>query len=200
MSREAFKERDITLILNYKTLSCGKESFLVEVTMKKTVLNQQEIARALTRISYEILERHKGVDNMVLVGIKTRGVYLAQRIQSAFEKMEGHVDVVELDIKGYRDDYKGHTPVLMDGVDLTGKQVVLVDDVLFTGRSIRAALDAIMDYGRPEKVSLAILVDRGHRELPIRPDYIGKNIPTSQNEIVKVLVSEIDGVDKVIIK
>jgi pyrimidine operon attenuation protein / uracil phosphoribosyltransferase len=168
--------------------------------MEKTVLNPQEIARALTRISYEILERHKGIENMVLVGIKTRGVYLAYRIQSAFEKMEGYVPVVELDIKGYRDDYKGNPPSLMQDVDLSGKQVVLVDDVLFTGRSIRAALDAIMDYGRPEKVSLAILVDRGHRELPIRPDYIGKNIPTSQSEIVKVLMREIDGEDKVIIK
>lgn len=168
--------------------------------MEKTVLNEVEMNRALTRISYEILERHKGIDNMVLVGIKTRGVFLAKRIQAMFEKMEGFVPVLELDIKEYRDDFIGERREVSKDIDLKGKYVVLVDDVLFTGRTIRAALDAVMDYGRPEKVSLAILVDRGHRELPIRPDYIGKNIPTSHTEIVKVLVNEQDGVDKVIIK
>lgn len=169
--------------------------------MSKVILNETEIHRALTRISYEILEKFDGVEDLVLVGIKTRGVFLARKIQANIEKLEASVPLLELDVRMYRDDYKGDKvapenseKILMD------KHVVLIDDVLYTGRTIRASLDAIMNYGRPKSVSLATLVDRGHRELPIRPDFIGKNIPTGKNETVKVLVQEIDDVNQVIIK
>ena len=158
------------------------------------------VKRALTRMTYEIIERNKGIDNLVIVGIKTRGAYLAQRIAKRLEQLEGaSVPVGELDISMYRDDRK-HTddPVVKDSqlqFDITGKHVILVDDVLFTGRTIRAALDALMDQGRPDRINLAVLVDRGHRELPIRPDFIGKNIPTAMDEQVAVYVKEIDGKD-----
>ena len=151
-------------------------------------------------MTYEIIERNKGIDNLVIVGIKTRGAYLAQRIAKRLEQLEGaSVPVGELDISMYRDDRK-HTddPVVKDSqlqFDITGKHVILVDDVLFTGRTIRAALDALMDQGRPDRINLAVLVDRGHRELPIRPDFIGKNIPTAMDEQVAVYVKEIDGKD-----
>ena len=168
--------------------------------MGKVVLTEIEIERALTRISYEILERYDGSKDLVLVGIKTRGAFLAQRIQAKLNQLDGKVDVLELDVSEYRDDYDGEYPSNQASDILKDKNVVIVDDVLYTGRTIRAALDAIMDYGRPKNVSLAILVDRGHRELPIRPDFIGKNIPTSRKEIVKVQINEVDEVNQVIIR
>lgn len=172
--------------------------------MAKEIYDEMAVKRALTRMTYEIIERNKGIDNLVIVGIKTRGAYLAQRIAKRLEQLEGaSVPVGELDISMYRDDRK-HTddPVVKDSqlqFDITGKHVILVDDVLFTGRTIRAALDALMDLGRPKKISLAVLVDRGHRELPIRADFVGKNIPTSLSERIQVQVKEIDGSDGVAI-
>lgn len=168
--------------------------------MAKEIYDEMAVKRALTRMTYEIIERNKGIDNLVIIGIKTRGAYLAQRIAKRLEQLEGaSVPVGELDISMYRDDRK-HTddPVVKDSqlqFDITGKHVILVDDVLFTGRTIRAALDALMDQGRPDQINLAVLVDRGHRELPIRPDFIGKNIPTAMDEQVAVYVKEIDGKD-----
>ena len=168
--------------------------------MAKEIYDEMAVKRALTRMTYEIIERNKGIDNLVIVGIKTRGAYLAQRIAKRLEQLEGaSVPVGELDISMYRDDRK-HTddPVVKDSqlqFDITSKHVILVDDVLFTGRTIRAALDALMDQGRPDRINLAVLVDRGHRELPIRPDFIGKNIPTAMDEQVAVYVKEIDGKD-----
>ena len=171
--------------------------------MTKKIMDKDGIRRALTRMSYEIVERNQGTENLVLIGIKTRGWYLAQRIADRLKQIEGHeLPVVSLDISGYRDDLSQEekekamesfeTPVY-----LTGKTVILVDDVLYTGRTIRAALDAIMDQGRPAKIALAVLIDRGHRELPIRPDFIGKNIPTAASEDVQVYVQEADGEDAV---
>lgn len=173
-----------------------------------TVLGAPEIGRALTRIAHEILERNKGGDDVVLLGIPTRGLPLAHRLAQRLASVETSLDaatiVGELDITMYRDDLHRHptrpigtTTLPAGGID--GKIVVLVDDVLFSGRTIRAALDAIKDLGRPRAVQLATLVDRGHRELPIRPDFVGKNLPTSLSERVAVLVEEIDGVDAVTI-
>ena len=169
----------------------------------RTVLDARDISRALTRISHEILERNKGLEDLVLLGIPTRGVHLAQRIADRIAKVEGaHVPLGTLDITMYRDDLRKHpargphhTQMPPGGVD--GKVVVLVDDVLFSGRTVRAALDAMNDLGRPATVRLAVLVDRGHRELPIRADHVGKNLPTSSSERVQVLLSEHDGVDEV---
>jgi pyrimidine operon attenuation protein / uracil phosphoribosyltransferase len=171
----------------------------------KTVLGSDEISRALTRVAHEILERTNGGTDVVLLGIPTRGVPLAQRLAARLTEVEGHlVPVGSLDITMYRDDLRlrparalGHTAVPASGVD--GKTVVLVDDVLYSGRTVRAALDALSDIGRPRAVQLAVLVDRGHRELPIRADYVGKNLPTSQREIVQVLLTETDGQDAVVL-
>ena len=171
--------------------------------MTKKIMDKDGIRRALTRMSYEIVERNQGTENLVLIGIKTRGWYLAQRIADRLNQIEGHeLPVVSLDISGYRDDLsQEEKEKAMESfetpVDLTGKTVILVDDVLYTGRTIRAALDAIMDQGRPAKIALAVLIDRGHRELPIRPDFIGKNIPTAASEDVQVYVQEADGEDAV---
>ena len=171
--------------------------------MPKKIMDKDGIRRALTRMSYEIVERNQGTENLVLIGIKTRGWYLAQRIADRLKQIEGHeLPVVSLDISGYRDDLsQEEKEKAMESfetpVDLTGKTVILVDDVLYTGRTIRAALDAIMDQGRPAKIALAVLIDRGHRELPIRPDFIGKNIPTAASEDVQVYVQEADGEDAV---
>lgn len=171
--------------------------------MTKKIMDKDGIRRALTRMSYEIVERNQGTENLVLIGIKTRGWYLAQRIADRLKQIEGHeLPVVSLDISGYRDDLsQEEKEKAMESfetpVDLTGKTVILVDDVLYTGRTIRAALDAIMDQGRPAKIALAVLIDRGHRELPIRPDFIGKNIPTAVSEDVQVYVQEADGEDAV---
>ncbi|AAR34646.1 bifunctional pyr operon transcriptional regulator/uracil phosphoribosyltransferase PyrR [Geobacter sulfurreducens] len=157
------------------------------------ILDTAGVKRALTRIAHEILERNKGVDGLVLVGIRTGGVHLAREIVARLEEIEGAtVPVGEVDITLYRDDFKGHAPHLPVGktdipFSLETKRVVLVDDVLFTGRTIRAAMDAIMDHGRPACIQLAVLVDRGHRELPIRADFVGRNVPTSLKEKIAVL-------------
>lgn len=167
--------------------------------MPKVIMNEMEMMRALTRLSYEIIERNQGIDNVVLVGIETRGIHLARRIAEKISQIEGDIDVISLDIKPYRDDVTDAIEDHNQEMDLSGKKVVLVDDVLFTGRSVRAAMDACIDRGRPAEISLAVLVDRGHRELPIRPDYIGKNIPTSKSERVSVHVTEVDGEDSILI-
>jgi len=172
----------------------------------RTVLHQADITRALTRIAHEILESNRGPDGLVLLGIPSRGVPLAERIAALIERVAGSVvPVGQLDVTMYRDDLSRHptrtprpTSIPAGGID--GRTVVLVDDVLFSGRSIRAALDAIGDIGRPAAVRLAILVDRGHRELPIRPDFVGKNLPSARSERVNVSVSEVDGIDEVSIR
>ena len=169
------------------------------------VLDAEEIRRALTRIAHEILERTHGGDHAVLLGIRTRGVPLARRLAARFGEFEGlDVPCGSLDVTLHRDDLRlrparalGRTDLPVGGVD--GKIVVLVDDVLYSGRTVRAALDALTDLGRPRAVQLAVLVDRGHRELPIRADYVGKNLPTSQRETVRVLLTETDEVDAVLI-
>ena len=171
----------------------------------KTVLGATEIRRALTRVAHEILERTDGAADVVLLGIPTRGVTLARRLADRLAQVEDTViPAGSLDITMYRDDLRlrpartlGHTDVPASGID--GRVVVLVDDVLYSGRTVRAALDALNDLGRPRAVQLAVLVDRGHRELPIRPDYVGKNLPTSQREVVKVLLEEVDGQDAVLL-
>ncbi|MBU9712444.1 bifunctional pyr operon transcriptional regulator/uracil phosphoribosyltransferase PyrR [Evansella tamaricis] len=176
--------------------------------MNKAILDEQAIRRALTRIAHEIIERNKGVNNSILVGIKTRGIYLAQRLAERIEQIEGQkINVGEVDITLYRDDLQkkteDHEPELKGtdiSVDITDKKVILVDDVLFTGRTVRAALDALIDLGRPAQIQLAVLIDRGHRELPIRPDFVGKNVPTSKSEVVVAKLAEVDGLDEVIIK
>ncbi|MCD2256588.1 bifunctional pyr operon transcriptional regulator/uracil phosphoribosyltransferase PyrR [Agrilactobacillus fermenti] len=171
--------------------------------MTKEVVDSATMKRALTRITYEIIEQNKGVENIALVGIKTRGIYVAKRIASRLQQLEDiSVPVGALDITLYRDDIhdaskKREPEVNSTEIDFSidDKNIILVDDVLFTGRTIRAALDALMDIGRPKKISLAVLVDRGHRELPIRPDFVGKNIPTALDEQIHVNVEEIDGRD-----
>jgi pyrimidine operon attenuation protein/uracil phosphoribosyltransferase len=171
----------------------------------KAVLTPDEIRRALTRIAHEILERTHGGDRVVLLGIPTRGVYLARRLSARIGEFEGSpAPVGSLDVTLHRDDLRlrparalQRTEVPSDGVD--GKIVVLVDDVLFSGRTIRAALDALNDLGRPRAVQLAVLVDRGHRELPIRADYVGKNLPTAYREKVRVQLAEFDGADSVLL-
>lgn len=172
---------------------------------RKRVLEPDEIRRALTRVAHEILERTNGAGDILLLGIPTRGVPLAARLAERIERVEGHpVPHGSLDITMYRDDLRlrparalGRTDVPPGGID--GMVVVLVDDVLFSGRSVRAALDALNDLGRPRAVQLAVLIDRGHRELPIRPDYVGKNLPTSKQEVVRVLLAETDGEDTVLL-
>ncbi|WP_435387355.1 bifunctional pyr operon transcriptional regulator/uracil phosphoribosyltransferase PyrR [Enterococcus faecalis] len=171
---------------------------------KKEVVDAVTMKRALTRVSYEIIERNKGIQDIVLVGIKTRGIYIAQRLAERLKQLEDiDVPVGELDITLYRDDVKDmEEPELHSSdvpVSIEGKEVILVDDVLYTGRTIRAAMDAVMDLGRPRKISLAVLVDRGHRELPIRADYVGKNIPTSKTEEIIVEMEERDGADRIMI-
>ncbi len=172
---------------------------------EKVILDEAAIRRALTRIAHEILERNKGVKDCVLIGIRTRGIYLARRLAERIRTIEGEsVPVGELDITLYRDDLseKAEQPQVRGTeipFEIHGKKVVLVDDVLYTGRTVRAAMDALIDRGRPQMIQLAVLVDRGHRELPIRPDYVGKNVPTSRDEIISVHVSEIDQADQVIL-
>lgn len=157
--------------------------------------------RSLSRIAHEILERNKGTDDVVFLGIRSRGIPLAQRLVDKITAIEGiTLPVGELDITSYRDDRGTDTPKAQLNnlpFDVTGKHVVLVDDVLFTGRTIRAAMDAIMDCGRPRTIQLAVLIDRGHRELPIKADYVGKNVPTSHLEDIHVLLTEMDNTDEV---
>ncbi len=171
----------------------------------KIVMTAEDIRRTLARISHEIIERNKVIDDIVIIGLHTRGVPLARRLAASIEKYERVCPPVgALDFSRYRDDLDDHTdrPVVRGTDipwDITGRQVILVDDVLFTGRSIRAAMDALVDLGRPRSIQLAILVDRGHREMPIRADYIGKNLPSARHEDIQVRLTEVDGVDEVAI-
>ncbi|RJK96756.1 bifunctional pyr operon transcriptional regulator/uracil phosphoribosyltransferase PyrR [Vallicoccus soli] len=173
---------------------------------ERPVLEPDEISRALTRIAHQVAERNKGTDGLVLLGVPSRGVPLARRLAERLEQVEGTpVPAGSLDITLHRDDLRlrparalERTEIPPGGVD--GRTVVLVDDVLFSGRTVRAALDALADVGRPRAVQLAVLVDRGHRELPIRADYVGKNLPTSLREEVRVLLEELDGEDRVLIR
>ncbi len=175
------------------------------IVKKNVIMDSEAIRRALVRIAHEIIEKNKGVGDVVIVGIRTRGVPLAQRIAAEINAIENcEMTVGMLDITLYRDDLStlGYNPVVHGtdiNFDLSGKHVVLVDDVLYTGRTIRAALDAVIDMGRPKTIQLAVLVDRGHKELPIRADYVGKNVPTSQKETIEVVLNEIDGTDEVYI-
>lgn len=176
------------------------------VVDKKVIMDEQAIQRAIKRIAHEIIERNKGVDNVILIGIRSRGVPLSERVADEIKKIEGvEVPVGVLDITLYRDDLSqlGYQAIVQGTeipFDISGKTIVLVDDVLFTGRTVRAALDALIDMGRPKMIQLAVLVDRGHRELPIRADYIGKNVPTSSRETIVVKVSQIDDTDAVLIQ
>lgn len=188
----------------------------IMVTEKNVIMDETAIRRALSRIAHEILEKNKGIENCLLIGIRTRGVYLAQRIAERIKEIEG-VDIPygELDITHYRDDReeggkglsetkdqnlaKSILTITSGSTGIHDKKVILFDDVLYTGRTIRAAMDALMDCGRPRMIQLAVLADRGHRELPIRPDYIGKNVPTSTHEQIEVALTEYDGKDEVYI-
>jgi pyrimidine operon attenuation protein/uracil phosphoribosyltransferase len=175
--------------------------------LQVAVMDADDIRRALTRIAHEIVERNHGVEDVALIGVLTRGVPLAERLQATLSQIENvEVPVGKLDIGLYRDDYGAHPtgrPTVFPTAipfDVTGKRVVLVDDVLFTGRTVRAALSALLDLGRPACIQLAVLLDRGHRELPIRPDFVGKNVPTGRHEHVQVLLREADGEDRVVIR
>ena len=174
--------------------------------MAPLLADEAEIRRSVTRIAHEILERNKGAQGLVLIGIAARGDDLARRLAGEIERIERvKVPVGALDITFYRDDIgmRGEAPEVKGtriDFDVTGRTVVLVDDVLFTGRTIRAALDALVDFGRPEAIQLAVLVDRGHRELPIRADFVGKNVPTRRDEIVRVALKEMDGEDAVMVE
>ena len=173
---------------------------------KAKLMDEKAIGRAITRISHEIIERNKGIEDVVLVGIKTRGVPIANRISKKIEQIEGSkINTGQIDITLYRDDLKEvNVDPIINGsnidFNINDKIVILVDDVLYTGRTVRSALDAVVDIGRPKAIQLAVLVDRGHRELPIRADYVGKNVPTSKDEIISVKLSEIDEEDSVTIK
>lgn len=171
--------------------------------MEKVIFDGNAIVRTLKRMAHELLEKNRNFEDVVLVGIKTRGVFLAHRLSQLIHDFEGlEVPVLELDVRGYRDDVTRSDSMNDERSDmaLNEKIVIVVDDVLYTGRTVRAAMEATLDYGRPRSIQLAVLIDRGHRELPIRADYIGKNIPTSKLESVDVLLSEIDGKDSVVIK
>jgi pyrimidine operon attenuation protein / uracil phosphoribosyltransferase len=173
--------------------------------VKSEVMDEMAIERALTRIAHEILERNRGCQELVLIGIRTRGVHLARRLAATLHAIEGEVvPLGVIDVTLYRDDLRrraDHPKVERTEIPfpLTDKRVILVDDVLFTGRTIRAALDALMDFGRPRSIQLAVLVDRGHRELPIRADYVGRNVPTAVQESIKVRLREEDGMEQVVI-
>ncbi|MCP2520584.1 bifunctional pyr operon transcriptional regulator/uracil phosphoribosyltransferase PyrR [Candidatus Aminicenantes bacterium AC-335-B20] len=173
--------------------------------IKAKIMDARKIKRALNRITMEILERNRDLDNVVIIGIRTRGIYLAQRIADIIKEIEKiEVPVGILDITLYRDDFSAlHPQPVVKKTEINfpveNKDVVLVDDVLFTGRTVRAAMDSLIDLGRPKTIQLAVLIDRGHRELPIRADYVGKFLPTSRREIVKVHLKEIDGQDEVLI-
>lgn len=173
----------------------------------RQVMDAQAIHRALVRIAHEILERNKGTQGLALVGVRSRGVHLAQRIRQALHEIEGGAPVPfgVVDITLYRDDLdRGLQNPEVKGTDIPfavdGARILLVDDVLFTGRTVRAAMDALVDFGRPQSIQLAVLIDRGHRELPVRADYVGKNLPTARGEQVHVRLDEVDGVDEVVIE
>ncbi|MBT2649685.1 bifunctional pyr operon transcriptional regulator/uracil phosphoribosyltransferase PyrR [Bacillus sp. ISL-34] len=195
---------DFLLKLTYQKNGIGVADVLTE---KAIVLDEKAISRALTRIAHEIIEKNKGIENCVLIGIRTRGIFLADRLAKRINQIEGkEIELGELDITLYRDDLSKKTndgePIVKGSdipVNITDKKVILVDDVLFTGRTVRAAMDALVDLGRPSQIQLAVLVDRGHRELPIRADFVGKNVPTSQSEKITVTLTEVDEVDQVTI-
>jgi pyrimidine operon attenuation protein/uracil phosphoribosyltransferase len=178
----------------------GKDSRVV------TILTEQKIGQIIARISHEILEKHRTIESLILVGIYTRGVYLAERLAKTIKKIaNAELPVGKLDITFYRDDIGGMPgqPVVKSTdipFDINEKDIVIIDDVLFTGRTIRAAMDALIDFGRPRRIMLAVLIDRGHRELPIRADIVGKNLPTMHGESVRVQLKEVDGEDRVIIE
>ncbi|MCD8233980.1 MAG: bifunctional pyr operon transcriptional regulator/uracil phosphoribosyltransferase PyrR [Cloacibacillus porcorum] len=178
---------------------------MAELREKAKLMNAQDLNRVIRRIAHEMVEHNKGTDNMVLVGIHRRGVYIARRLQNLIEEAEGaKVPCGERDITLYRDDLTtlSEQPIVHSTrmpVDISGKHLFLVDDVLFTGRTVRAALEALVDLGRPQIVQLAVIIDRGHRELPIHADICGKNVPTSKNEVIEVKVEELDGKDEVVI-
>ena len=170
--------------------------------VKAVIMDETAIGRAITRIAHEIVEKNEGIENLALVGIVTRGDLLAKKLALKIESIEGvKVPLGKLDISFYRDDFMTYLSPEVHSTDIPfdidGKTVVLVDDVLYTGRTIRAALDALMDIGRPAAVQLAVLIDRGHRELPIRADYVGKNVPSSSDENVRLFLEEVDGVSAV---
>ena len=177
----------------------------VSTVEKAEIMDQDQIRRALIRIAHEIVERNKGLEDVVLVGVQRRGVPMARRLAKYLAEIEGReVPVGELDITLYRDDLtlKADQPIVGRThipFDVAGKKVVLVDDVLYTGRTVRAALDALIDLGRPQNIQVVVMIDRGHRELPIRADYVGKNVPTSSKEVIHVKLTEVDGVDQVVI-
>src|SRR5579859_5070952 len=189
------------------TFKCGPERprrSAVPEPGRKQLLGADDIRRAVARLAHEVVERNEGVAGLVLVGLRTRGIPLARRLQQRIQEFEGaEVPLGELDITLYRDDVHQRAPRTLNPttipVDIEDKTVVLVDDVLYTGRTIRAALDALVDLGQPKAIQLVCLVDRGHRELPIRPDFVGKNVPTSSHEKVAVRLEEIDGVDEVLL-
>ena len=172
----------------------------------ETILDTADIDRILTRITHNILEVHRGADNLILIGIQTRGVYLAKRLQAKIKEIEGvEIPAGDMDITLYRDDWtriSQHPVVQATDIlfSVDEKQIILVDDVLFTGRTTRAAMDAVIDFGRPDRIELAVLVDRGHRELPIQADYVGKIVETRRRETINVLLTEHDGKDKVVLE
>ena len=174
------------------------------VASGRVILDEDQLGRTLRRVAHEIVEKHADLDQLALVGIYTRGAVLAERLRDLIEQFTGRsVPTGALDISFYRDDVRIHPQPVVKATRLDfpidGRSVVLVDDVLFTGRTIRAAIEALFDYGRPERVQLAVLVDRGHRELPIRPDYVGKNVPTARSERVNVNLEDADEVDRVLL-
>ncbi len=182
----------------------GAEGQPSQRMQERQIMNQEDVRRALARVAHEILERNRGAEDLVIVGIHTRGVHLARRIATNLAEFEGiDVPVATLDVSLYRDDnrVRDQSQIKIQPTDIPtgiqGKRVVLVDDVLYTGRTIRAAMDALVDFGRPQQIQLAILLDRGHRELPIRADYVGQNLPTAPEERVKVRLMETDGADEV---
>jgi len=182
-----------------------REEKEMKLKIKAKVLDKEGIKRTLQRISHEILEKNQGTNNLVVIGIKARGAYLAERIAKNIKKIEGkEIPVGALDITLYRDDLTeiAEQPVVHSteiDFDIAEKKIILVDDVLFTGRTVRCALDELIDFGRPANIQLAVLVDRGHRELPIRPDFVGKNIPTNKSESVEVRLEEADDVEEVVV-
>lgn len=171
--------------------------------LKAEVLDEKAMDRTITRVAHEIIEKNKGTEDIILIGIKRRGFPIAERICALIEKIEGvKIPVGTVDITHYRDDVLvvNDKPIIKNDfleLGIKDKKVILVDDVLFTGRTVRAAMDAIIDHGRPKTIQLAVMVDRGHRELPIRADFVGKNIPTSRDELISVQVTEVDGIDSV---
>ncbi len=204
-SREGYFFAHLRVLPLFRPIRSPIKEHLLAFKTRSTIMDTDQIRRAIKRIAHEIVERNHGVDNIVVVGIRRRGVFLAQRIAGYLEQIESaDVPIGALDITLYRDDFSVSTSKPIVGTteiseDITDKVIVLVDDVLYTGRTIRAALDELIDFGRPRQIQLAVLVDRGHREFPIKADYVGKNVPTSESEFVEVHVTELDEEDEVIL-